>query len=452
MISCVSVAGCRVSLDLLERLAFARDELCTRLPRLRDASGARSVAVLSTCQRTEIYASWPGDPDEPALLAALAGERGVAAADVADVAATFTGEDAARHLLRVAAGLESFVLGETEIAGQVRSAAAASRQFGGGDVVLHRLMNTAVSAARQAHRHAAFAATTRSVAGVAIDLALSVLEGSLAGRRVLVVGAGDVASLVVERTAAMCAEVTVCNRTRRHSERFARAGARLVDLRALSECLRHADLVVLATAAPHPLVDIDMVRSARGDVRTPLTLVDLSLPRNVDPSVRTLATVRLVDLADLRAAGAADAVSLTHQVAATEALIERELARYRRWLAGRSVAAALRQLRADAHDIARAEIARASHDLPPDAQVAIEHAVMRVTRRLAHGPTRALLDAEDAKMVGVLAGLFRSAAGDADATGGRGLAPLLDPVRLQVGAGEHPAYQSRVHAAHEFAM
>jgi glutamyl-tRNA reductase len=289
---------------------------------------------------------------------------------------------------------------------------------------------------------------------VAIDAALPSFDGSLAGRRVLVVGAGDVAALVVERAAAMRAEVTVCNRTRRHADRFARAGARLVDLDALPEFLRRADLAVLATAAPHPLVDVDLVRSARRDTATTLTLIDLSLPRNVDPSVRTLPSVRLIDLADLRTMGAADAVTFTQQVAATEAVIELELARYRRWLAARSAAAALRQLRADGHDIARAEIARAG-DLPPDAQAAMERAVTRVARRFMHGPTRALLaaaEAEDAELVGVLARLYASAAGDADATGRRGFGALLDAVRPQVGTGEHPADESSVHAAHELAM
>jgi glutamyl-tRNA reductase len=455
VISCLSVAGCRVPLDLLERLAFARDELSTRLPLLRAASGAHSVAVLSTCQRSEIYASWSDDRDEPALLAALAGDRGVPVAHVADVAVTYAGDDAARHLLRVATGLESFVLGEAEIAGQVRAASAASRQFGGGDVELHRLLNAAVSASRQAHRHTAVAATSRSVASVAIDLALPSLGGSLAGRRVLVVGAGDVASVVVERAAAMHAEVTVCNRTRRHSDRFARAGAHLVDLGTLPECLRDADLAVFATAAPHPLVDAELVRSARDGLATALTLIDLALPRNVDPSVRSMPTVRLIDLADLRAGGAAAAVTFTEHVAEIEAVIEMELARYRRWLAGRSVAVAVRQLRADAHDIARAEISRSGSDLPPDAQAVLERAVTRVARRFAHGATRALLSAAedgDANLAGLLAGMYASAAGDAHAAHRRGLGPLLDPVRLQVGAGDHSAHESSVHAAHELAM
>jgi glutamyl-tRNA reductase len=455
MISCVSISACRASLDVLERVAFARDELPASLPVLRAASGACSVAVLSTCQRTEIYASWSGNPDQDALLAALVGDRGMPAAVVADAAISYLGDDAARHLLRVATGLESFVLGETEVAGQVRAANAASRLFGGGDVVLHRLLDAAISAARQAHRHAAIAATSRSVASVAVDAALRSLSGTLAGRRVLVVGAGQVASVVVERAVALHAHVTVCNRTRRHLERLATAGAHLVDLDALPECLRHADLAVFATAAPHPLVHADLLQAARRDETSTLTLVDLSLPRNVEPSVRQLPTVRLIDLADLRAAGAAAAYTFADDVSAIEAAIEFELARFRRWLAGRSVATALRTLRADAQDIARAEIARAGADLPPDARATLDRVVERVARQFVHGPTQALLaaaEADDTELIDVLARLYGSATSDGDAAHRRRVGLPLDMARLQLGTGHHAPDESGVHAAHKFAV
>jgi glutamyl-tRNA reductase len=115
----VSITACHAGLGVLERLSYSREELAGRLTSLRSNSQARAVAVLSTCQRTEVYATWPGQPDDPALLAALALDRGVPGRVLRPVARTYRGGDAARHLLRVASGLESFVLGETEIAGQV---------------------------------------------------------------------------------------------------------------------------------------------------------------------------------------------------------------------------------------------------------------------------------------------------------------------------------------------
>jgi glutamyl-tRNA reductase len=122
-LSCLSITGCDASLKLLERLYYAREGLAEHLTALRANSHARAVALLSTCQRTEVYATWPGAPDEAALLAALAADRSIPSRAVRLAARTYRGDEAARHLLRVASGLESFVLGETEIAGQVRAAA-----------------------------------------------------------------------------------------------------------------------------------------------------------------------------------------------------------------------------------------------------------------------------------------------------------------------------------------
>jgi glutamyl-tRNA reductase len=342
-LSCLSVAGLSVSLELLERLSYSREELAERLPALRTKSRARAVAVLSTCQRTEIYATWTGEPDDAALLAALASDRGVSIRTVGRAATAYRGEAAARHLLRVASGLESFVLGETEIAGQVRAAAEVSRTAGRGDVVLDRLLDAAVSASRKTHRLAPIAVTSRSVASVAVDAVVRGNGGTLTGRRLLVVGAGSVAAVAVARAVDLGAIVTVCNRSRRSADRFVAAGAQVVDLADLAGCLATTDIAILATAAPHPLVDARLVRSARPAGTGPLTLVDLSLPRNVDPSVRQLAWVRLIDLADLRAGGASDAGDLADDLAATEEIIEAELRRYRRWLESRSAAASLRR-------------------------------------------------------------------------------------------------------------
>jgi glutamyl-tRNA reductase len=349
-LSCLSIAGFHVPLDVLERLAYSREDLAERLPALRTNSHSRAVAVLSTCQRTEVYATWTGEPDDAGLLAALASDRGVSSHSLNRVAVTYRDEAAARHLLRVASGLESFVLGETEIAGQVRAAADIGRTTGGGDVVLDRLMDAAVSASRKRHRLTSIAATSRSVASVAVDAVVMSNGGTINDQRLLVVGAGSVAVVAVARAVDLGAIVTVCNRTRRSADRFVAAGAKVVDLADLAGCLATNDIAILATAAPHPLVDAQLLRSARPAGAGPMTLVDLSLPRNVDPSVRALASVRLIDLADLRAGGASDAGDLADELAATEEIIETVLRRYLRWLESRSAAASLRR---DAEVVAR---------------------------------------------------------------------------------------------------
>ncbi|HEY7146838.1 MAG TPA: glutamyl-tRNA reductase [Streptosporangiaceae bacterium] len=408
-LSCLSITACRTPLDLLERLAYARAELAGRLPLLRASSRASAVAVLSTCQRTEVYATWPDEPDHPALLAALAVDRGIPGQVLRPVAMTYRGDAAARHLLRVASGLESFVLGEAEIAGQVRAAADISRAAGSSDAELGRLMDAAISASRKRQRRTSILAATRSVASVAVDAVTRSSGGSLAGQRLLVVGAGQVAAVVVARAAELHAAVTVCNRTRRRADRFAAAGATVVDIAALADCLSACDIAFLATAAPHPLVDVGLLRSARAAGAGPLTLADLSMPRNVDPAVRALPWVRLIDLADLRSGGMSDADGLARDLGVTEEIIETELRRYHRWLAGRSAAAALHRMRSGAEDIAREELARATAELPPQVRASVERVLLRTVHRLVHKPTlelRAAAEADDGDLVSVLAGLF----------------------------------------------
>jgi glutamyl-tRNA reductase len=411
-LGCLSITASHARLDMLERLSYSPEELARRLTFLRSNSRARAVAVLSTCQRTEVYATWPGEPDHPALLAALAEDRGIPGHVLRPVARTYRGDAAARHLLRVASGLESFVLGETEIAGQVRTAADISRAAGRGDVELERLLDAAISASRKRQRRTSILSATRSVASVAVEEVTRSSGGTLAGQRLLVVGAGQVASVVVARAAELRAVITVCNRSRRSAGRFSAAGATVVDLRDLAGCLAATDVAILATTAPRPLVDARMLRSARTAGAGPLTLVDLSMPRNVDPDVQALPWVRLIDLVGLRADGDSDAGDLAGDVAAAEEIIETELRRYLRWLAGRSAAAALRRMRSGAEDIARQELARIAGELPAEVRSSMERALLKTVHRLVHKPTlelRAAVAADDSDLVSVLAGLFDAA-------------------------------------------
>jgi len=467
-LSCLSITACQVPLDVLERLSYSREELAGRLTSLRRNSRARAVAVLSTCQRTEVYATWPGEPDEPALLAALARDRGIPSWVLRPVARTYRGDAAARHLLRVASGLESFVLGETEIAGQVRAAAELSRAAGGADAELERLMDAAISASRKRQRRTSIPAATRSVAGMAVDEVTRSNGGTLAGQRLLVVGAGQVASIAVARAVELGAVVTVCNRTPRHAHRFAAAGAAVVDFAGLADCLAASDVAILGTTAPHPLVDTHLLRSARAADARQLTLVDLSMPRNVDPAVRALPWVRLIDLADLRSDGTPEAGDLVHDLAAAEEIIEAELQRYLRWLAGRSAAAALRRMRSGAEGIAREELARIAGDLPPEIRSSMEQVLLKTVHRLVHKPTlelRAAAAAHDGGLVDVLASLFdpapsargRAAAGTGLLTGepdttARRCGPPLDAQGLHVRAVDQAGHERGVHRAHKLTM
>ncbi|MGN6795994.1 MAG: glutamyl-tRNA reductase [Streptosporangiaceae bacterium] len=468
-LSCLSITAYDAPLDLLERLTYTREELARRLASIRINSQARAIAVLSTCQRTEVYATWSGEPDHPALLTALALDRVVPVRVLRPLARTYRGDAAARHLLRVASGLESFVLGESEIAGQVRTAAEISRSAGMGDVELERLMDAAISASRKRQRQTSLLPSTRSVASVAVDAVMMSSGGTLAGKRLLVVGAGQVAAVVVKRAAELQAVVTVCNRTRRHAGRLAATGIAVADFSNLAACLAASDVAILATAAPCPLVDTKLLRSVRAPDTPTLTLVDLSLPRNVDPAVRALSWVRLIDLAGLRSDEMSSASDLARDLAVADVIVETELQRYRRWVAGRSAAVALHRMRSGAEAIAREELARITVELPPEIRVSVERVLLKTVHRLVHKPTlelRAAAEAHDSGLVGVLAGLFDAApAAGEQAADGTGLPaadqpdaavrpphPPLDVQRRNMRTAEQARDERGVHSAHQLTM
>ena len=412
-LACLSISGCRVPLPVLESVSFTRNELQPALLDLRERTGAEQLCILSTCERTELYARWPGSADPRTLVHALAGHRGQRPGVVDEAASLHSGPDAARHLLRVTAGLESFVLGERDIVGQVRSAADASRTAGVSGLELERLIAAAVNTSRRVQRSTRLREGGRSVAAAAVYRAAANSGGDLVGQRVLVVGAGQVATEVAATATRLGAAVTVCNRTRRHAETLAAAGATVVDLSVLLDVVARTDLVIFGTAAPYRLLDAEHLAQARHGETQDLKIVDLCLPRNVDPMVRTITGVRLVDLDDLRLTDAPQSEAVTEDVARADQIVEVELDRYLRWQASRSAAAALRRLRSDVDAWAASQAHHASHGLPDHVRPVIEEAVRRAVRRLAHGPTKRLLEAAEAgdeQLVEVLAGLFATAA------------------------------------------
>jgi glutamyl-tRNA reductase len=405
-LACLSVPACRLPLPLFERLAVPADALPDALTDVRARSGADQLCVLSTCERTEVYAWWSGEADPHLLVGALAGNRGVDPSALQGVADLTVGADAVRHLLRVASGMESFVLGEKDIVGQVRAAAEVSRASAGG-LELQRLLDAAVNASRRVHGSTGLGAGARSVAAKAVDLAAAQNGGTLSGRQVLVVGAGQVAAQAVEGAVRLGAKVTVCNRSKRNAERLVTAGATLVDLADLTEVLGRVDVAVFGTAAPHPLVDAARLAERRTVAR--LLVLDLCVPRNVDPAVRALTGVRLVDLEDLRAAGTTDVESMARDVDAAERIVAEEVDRYGRWLAGRAAVAPLRRLRADLEARTAHRIEEAMQGTPEALRPHVEERVRREMRQRGHVPTRQLLEAAaagDRELVDALAVTF----------------------------------------------
>jgi glutamyl-tRNA reductase len=381
---------------ILEQAALSGDTL-TKL--LRDVALADSVAetfVVSTCNRVEVYA----DVDRfhagvTAICELIARHGGLDGRDLTPHLYLHYEERAVAHLLAVACGLDSVVVGEGQILGQVRLALKLAEEHGTVGRVLGGLGRLALRAGKRARAETGIARAGQSLASVAIELAVSRL-GGLAGRDVLVVGAGSMSALAA---AAACrngaASIAIANRTRRHAERLAgNVRGNVVALADLGRALAAADLVISCTGASGHVIGRDLAAAAlaareRQNRRGPLVVLDLAMPRDVAPAVAGLPGVVVIGMDQLSehsaVAGAAD-------VAAVQAICDAELAAYRSAADAARVAPTVVALRAKADTVVDAELARLAGRLSADglnghALEEIAQTIRRVVDKLLHAPT-----------------------------------------------------------------
>ncbi|WP_114312935.1 glutamyl-tRNA reductase [Thermus caldifontis] len=290
------------------------------------------AVVLSTCNRTEIYGVGSAKEAKALLLS-----RGVEAHHLYQK----EGIEVLRHLFRVAAGLDSLVMGEAQILGQVREALFLARKYGATESLLEKAFQSAIALGKRARSETAIGAGAVSVAYAALDLALAVY-GDLTGLAVAVLGAGEMAELFLTHLKAQgVGRVLVVNRTVERAKALAeRFGGEAFGLSALPQVLRQADLVVASAASPHYLVrPEDLPRRSK-----PLFLIDIALPRNIDPRVGRLSQAYLYNLDDLKRVVEKNLRARQGEVPKVEALIERALGEYLEWYAGHRVREAIRAL------------------------------------------------------------------------------------------------------------
>jgi glutamyl-tRNA reductase len=367
-------------IEVRERVAFEPDAAAALA---RDVAGDDGEAVcLSTCNRTELYVAGPGAEDRAEGV--LAGEPG----------SVYRRDDdeAARHLFRVAAGLDSKVRGETEILGQVRAAYA----LGAPGPLLDRLFREALRVGRKVRAQSPVGDLAASAATAAAVLAERVL-GDLADRAVLLIGAGEIGERVAVRLAARGARIVfVANRSAERRERLAaHYEAEPLPLDELGDALRAVDVVVASTSSPEPVL---MRRDVEGALATrerrPLLLVDLAVPRDLDPEIASLPYAFLYDVDDLDetvGTGSAEGAA-----ARAEAIVAEEAERFRAWQASRGVVPAIASLRAHAEEIRAGELARAARRLgrlTDEERQAVEALTVQLVNKLLHDPTVRLKDA-----------------------------------------------------------
>jgi glutamyl-tRNA reductase len=375
----VGISHHRAPIELRERVALDLDG-CRELAA---ALGGEAV-VLSTCNRTEIYLARDEDAAE-AALAALTELAGDAAGDLAPAFYRLHDQAAALHLLRVAAGLDSLVPGEGEILGQVRSAFEA----GSPGPFLDRLFRQALHTGRRVRFETAIGESPASVPSAAAALAQQVF-GDLAGHRVLLVGAGKMSEATARNLVTRGAEIAVvANRTLAHGEDLARRlRAEAIALESVPVELERADVLVSATSSGELVLDRAAVATAlRARKGRPLLLVDLAVPRDLDPAINDLDSCFLYDVDDLQAVVAETLSGRRNEAARAERLVADEAERFRAWQASLDVVPTIASLRALVEEIRDRELARVGGKLSKEEREHVESVLAQILAKFLHLPT-----------------------------------------------------------------
>lgn len=375
------------SLDIRERIAYRPNEIGDALAMLKEHAGVREAVALSTCNRTELYLVEDSADAAPAVWAALSERLG---ADASSYGYVRRDREAVGHLFRVASGLDSMVLGEAQIHGQVREAWEVSRTHSG--PMLNRLFQTSLLVAGRVRNETSIARGAASVSSASVQLAKQIF-GSLAGKRAMVLGAGEMAELALECLADQGVRTSiVANRTfERAVEVAERHGAVAMHYDECWSALSEVDVLVCSTAAPHVVVEVAHVMpalDARGD--RPLCILDIALPRDVDPAVGRLDNVFLYNLDDLQAVVSSNLERRRGELPTAEDLIGGEVARYWEWVAGLSVVPVLTELR-ERMDALRADeletALRRMRHLSDRDRAAVEEFSKKLMNKFLHAPT-----------------------------------------------------------------
>ncbi len=378
--------------ELRERIAFNAGNLPAALREMRGLPGVAEAAVLSTCNRCELYAA----ADNPAvaiaeLSAFLAEFHGLRPADLAEHLYRHEDPAAARHLFRVAAGIDSMVLGEGQILGQVKAAFRLAAETRTARAFLHELFQRALHVGKRARTTTGIHRGAVSISSAAVDLATSVF-GNLTGREALVIGAGEMSEQTLKHLVDHgVASVIVANRTfDRAVDLAGRYAGRAVTFDDFPGHLRSADIIISSSAAPHPIVTVDKLRPVLAARRgRPLFIVDIAVPRDVEPEVADLPNVYLFDIDDLDQVAERYRAERAREVVKVEGLIEEELTQFAVWLDTRTAKPLIVELRERVEAVRDAELERWLRRLPDltEAEREVVRQMMRsFGNKILHGP------------------------------------------------------------------
>lgn len=378
--------------EVRERLAFTDEACADSLRALVDGEVVREGLIVSTCNRVEILAASTGHKGAEAaerLTRFLGTVRSIPVENLGGHLYTHADDAAVRHVFRVASSLDSLVVGEPQVLGQVRHAYSLAVEAGTAGRVLHKLIHQALHVAKRVRNETGIAASAVSISYTAVELGRKIF-GSLKGATVLLVGAGEMAELAAQHLAAAGASrVLVANRTYETAQKLAvRFGGEAVEFDALEESLGEADIVICSTAAQHYVVTPEMAERARQSRRNrPAFFIDISVPRNVDPAVSKLSNLFVFDVDDLEAVVASNIREREREAERAELIVESEVMQFQQALRNLDIGPTVGALKEKLRDIAREEFQRQRPrlgPLTPEQEQAIEAMLMSAVNKISH--------------------------------------------------------------------
>ncbi|WP_348946062.1 glutamyl-tRNA reductase [Chitinibacter sp. FCG-7] len=394
-----------------ERLAFNPDEMNVALAELVSLKGVFEAAIVSTCNRTELYCH---ARDLDAVKYWLAENRHQDLQSITPHLYIHQGTEAARHAYRVACGLDSMVVGETQILGQLKDAERTAREAGTLGTLLNGVFQRAFSTAKEVRTRTRIGAASVSMAAASVRLAERIFP-TIAECKVLFIGAGEMIALCATHFAAQSpCKMVVANRTlERGQELASELGGEAILLSDLPERIHEFDVVVTSTAAPLPIVGKGMIeRALKQRRRRPMFIVDLAVPRDVESEVGELADAYLYTVDDLAQVVQEGMASRSMEVNSAETMISEKVKEFDSWLASRAVVPTIRDLRDHADRIARSEVQRAQKKLAngQDPQLVLEQLAQQISNKFLHAPLAALNGApadEQEALVNLVRRLYR---------------------------------------------
>jgi glutamyl-tRNA reductase len=399
----VGISHRSAPVELRESVDFSRAGLDLALAALSARGVAREAVVVSTCNRAEIYAAAHGPAAADACARFIAEYNGVAWSDIAPHVFTLHGSDAARHLFRVAAGLDSLVIGEPQILGQVKDAYATANGLKHCGALTNRLFTTAFTVGKRVRSETGLGEGAVSVSYAAIALGRKIF-GDLSGLNVLILGAGEMAKLTGEHLRGQqVRQITIASRTLATAETLAaQLQGRAIAWESLQQALSAADIVVTATGATEPVLTRRGVEEAMRPRRgRPLFVIDIAVPRDVEPAVGTLDQVFLYNIDDLKSIVQENMARRATELDRAERIVTEELDRFTAWMQSREIIPTVVALRQRFETIRKSELQRLEPklaSLPPDARARVEEITRLIVEKLLLTPTEQLKSINDEAM------------------------------------------------------